>query len=95
MIPNISIEELLTYNNANIIDIRTIQNYNNNHIEGAINIPYEKLIIEPNKYLEKNRRYFIYCSKGLKSIRVCNILYKQGFNVVNVNGGYEEWIMKK
>ena len=95
MIPNIHINELLTYNNPVIIDIRSNQSYNNNHIDGSINIPYEKLIIDPIKYLNRNTKYFIYCQKGITSKKVCSILYNQGYNVVNINGGYEEWIMKK
>lgn len=95
MIPNISIEELLRLNNPNIIDIRNIQSYNNNHIIGAINIPYEKLLINSSKYLDKTKKYYIYCQKGVTSIKICKILYNQGYNVININGGYEEWIMKK
>lgn len=95
MMPSIQISELLTYNNPIIIDIRNNQSYNNNHIDGAINIPYQELITNPSKYLEKNKRYFIYCQKGLTSVKVCNRLYNQGYSVVNIIGGYEEWIMKK
>ena len=51
--------------------------------------------MNPSKYLEKNKRYFIYCQKGLTSVKVCNMLYNQGYSVVNIIGGYEEWIMKK
>jgi len=95
MIPSIQIEELLTYNNPIIIDIRSNQSYNNNHIDGAINIPYQELIINPSKYLNRNTKYFIYCQKGITSVKACNILYNQGYNVINIIGGYEEWVMKK
>lgn len=95
MISNISIEELLKINNPNIIDIRSMQSFNNNHITGAINIPYEKLLVNPCKYLEKTRKYYLYCQKGITSIKICNILYRQGYSIININGGYEEWIMKK
>lgn len=95
MIPSIEITELLSYHNANIIDIRSTQSYNNNHIDHAINVPLTKLLANPNKYLDKFQKYFIYCQKGTSSIRVCKILYNQGYKVVNITGGYEEWIMKK
>ena len=78
-----------------IILFRSIQNYNNNHIPNAINIPFEKLITNPSKYLNPNIKYFIYCQKGITSKRICNLLYNQGYNVVNIIGGYEEWVMKK
>lgn len=95
MIPNIQIKDLLELNNPNIIDIRSYQSYNNNHIDGAINIPSQELLINPEKYLDKTKKYFIYCQKGITSTRICNVLYKKGYYVVNIIGGYEEWIMKK
>lgn len=79
----------------NIIDIRSVQSYNNNHIPNAKNIPLEKLITEPNQYLNKGERYFIYCQKGLSSESVCSILSKVGYNVISIDGGYESWVLYK
>ena len=95
MISNININELLKLNGTNIIDIRSIEKYNDNHIPNAINIPQEKLILNPNKYLDKNTRYYIYCQKGMSSYNICKILTKIGFKVTNINGGYESYIMNK
>ena len=92
----VSIEELIPLlGKINLIDIRTNQSYNNNHIDGAINIPYEKLIVEPNLYLSHDKKYYIYCRCGITSKKVCTILNNLGYKVVNVKGGYEEWIIKK
>jgi len=95
MIPNINVKDLNNYNNINLIDIRSNQSYNNNHIDGAINIPYEKILIEPNKYLDMNQKYYIYCQKGITSRKLCQILQNKGYKVININGGYEEWILQK
>lgn len=96
MISSISIEDLLKLiPNINIIDLRSSQSYNNNHIDGAINIPYEKLIIKPSAYLIPTNKYYIYCQKGIMSKKVCQILSQLGYNVVHITGGYEEWILKK
>ena len=95
MIMNISIKELLTKNNINIIDIRSIEKYNDNHIDGAKNIPMILLLKEPSKYLEKNKTYYIYCQKGINSLKVCRELYKKGYNVINILEGYEGWILKR
>ena len=61
MLESISVSEL--YSKSNIIDIRSIEKYNNNHIEGSINIPFEKLITNPSKYLKRNEIYYIYCHR--------------------------------
>ena len=91
----ITIKELLSLNNPNIIDIRSVENYNNNHIPGAKNILYQELLINPIKYLNKNNVYYIYCRKGFTSLKLCEILRKQGYYVFSVVGGYEAWILHK
>lgn len=93
MLESISVSEL--YNKLNIIDIRSIEKYNNNHIDGSINIPFEKLIINPSKYLKRNETYYIYCQRGMQSKKACLILKNQGYRVVNINGGYEAWILEQ
>ncbi len=80
-------------NQVNIIDIRGVQSYNNNHIPNARNIPFEKLILNPSYYLNKNEKYYIYCQKGLSSNNICKILLNLGFDVVEIDGGYEAWII--
>ena len=96
MIYSISISELLKkIDSINIIDIRSNQSYNNNHIPNAKNIPSQLLISNPNKYLEKEKTYYIYCQKGSSSIRVCSLLNNLGYKAININGGYEAWILQK
>lgn len=92
---SISISELLSKNNINIIDIRSIEKYNDNHIDGARNIPMILLLKDPSKYLEYGKIYYIYCQKGINSIKVCRQLAKKGYDVVNVIGGYESWLLKR
>ena len=94
MMQNITIGELLKLKNINLIDIRTEQKYNNNHIPGAINIPMSKLLNTPNNYLDKTQKYYIYCWRGNNSSMVCETLARKGYKTINVIGGYEEWILK-
>lgn len=95
MVESISVYELKKLNNANIIDIRSVEKYNSRHIDNAINIPLEKLLINFNKHLDKNKKYYIYCQKGIQSRKLCQILIKNGYNVINVSGGYESWILNE
>ena len=95
MIESISVLELEQLRNINIIDMRSIEKYNNNHIMNAINIPFEKLLANFNKYLDKNKKYYIYCQMGIQSRKVCQILKNNGYNVVNIIGGYEAWILNQ
>ena len=95
MIENISVNELKKLNNANIIDIRSIEKYNNGYILNAKNISMEQLIVYPHKYLNKNQKYYIYCQKGIQSRKLCQILKKSGFYVIDISGGYEEWMINE
>ncbi len=92
---NISIHDLLNKNNINIIDIRSVEKYNDNHIDNAIHIPMLLLLKEPSKYLNKNEDYYIYCQYGKNSYKVCLNLIKQGYRVYNILGGYEAWLLDR
>ena len=95
MINSISVSELKRLGNINLIDIRNVEQYNNNHISNAVNINTNQLLINPDKYLSRGSRYYIYCQKGIQSRKLCQILANKGFNVVNIQGGYEAWILSE
>ena len=95
MIHNISVKELLQKSNIDIIDIRSVEKYNDNHIENAKNIPMQLLLQNPSKYLNYNDTYYIYCQKGINSKEVCRRLLIKGYKVININGGYESWLLEK
>ena len=92
---SINIEELLNKNNINIIDIRNNSRYNSGHIPGSINIPEVNLTLNPSKYLNKNDTYYIYCEHGSRASFVVNLLNSVGYNCVNINGGYNNYLLRK
>lgn len=94
MISSISVSELSKLlDRVKIIDIRSVEKYNDNHIPGAINIPDEKLLANYKKYLLPNEMYYLYCQKGIKSLKISQILNRLGYHTANLNGGYESWIL--
>lgn len=95
MFKTINVIELKNITNAYIIDIRSTEKYNSNHIKRAINIPLNQLLIKPEKYLSKKITYYIYCQKGIQSRKLCLILLNMGYDVVNITGGYEAWILNE
>lgn len=95
MINSISVSELKRLGDVNLIDIRNVEQYNNNHIRNAININSNQLLINPDKYLNRSNKYYIYCQKGIQSRKLCQILINKGFNVINIQGGYEAWILSE
>lgn len=47
-----------------LIDIREDYEYKNGSIKSAKNIPMGMLLNEPNKYLNKDKEYYIMCQSG-------------------------------
>ena len=93
---SISVEEFIKIKDKiNIIDIRSKRLYNINHIDNSINIELNDLLLNYSKYLNKIDKYYIYCQKGNNSLKMCNFLKNQGYNVINILGGYENWILRK
>ena len=94
MINSISISDLKSkINSINLIDIRNKIRYNSGHISGAKNIEKDDLLKNPNKYLNKQDTYYIYCERGITSYNVTIALTNLGYNVINIEGGYSRWIL--
>ena len=79
---------------VNIIGIRDNYLYKLGSIPTSRNIPMNFLLTNPEDYLKQDETYYVYCSKGLQSARVCTTLANRGYNVVNCLGGYNEYISK-
>jgi len=82
-------------NNPNfvIIDVRTPEEFAEEHIENAINIDYrsEAFRDELNN-LDKGKTYLIYCRSGVRSGKALNIMEELNFReVYNVSGGIIAW----
>ena len=73
----------------NIIDIRDKEEYNKGHFINAINIPYNLIICFPSVYLSKDKTYYIYCTSGIRSKKVCDLLRIMHYKVINVKDGYK------
>ncbi len=75
-----------------IIDIRKSYFHKLGSIPSSKNIPSNFLLMNPEKYLNKDEEYYIYCTQGIESPKVCSKLAKKGYKVVNVLGGYHDYI---
>ena len=64
-----------------IIDVSDKYSYKESHLENSINIPYDELINNYRKYLNKNDRYYLYCKSGKLSKSAVLVLSSLGYNV--------------
>lgn len=90
---SISVDNFVKLSNINVIDLRSVEKFNSNHIPGSINIPADKLLLRPYDYISTDLKYYLYCQHGISSLNVCRMLSKLGFNVVSIDGGFEEWLL--
>lgn len=73
--------------NVDLIDIREPYEFKAGHLPTAKNIPMNTILGNPEKYLDKSKKYHIICHSGSRSSMACKILRGDGFNIVNVAGG--------
>ena len=69
-----------------IIDVRSKQEYNEGHLDGAINIPLFDIKMDiKNHIADKNRIIVVYCDAGVRSLKAQKVLNMQGYkNVYNL-----------
>jgi rhodanese-related sulfurtransferase len=75
-----------------ILDVRSPDEYTQEHIEGSILIPLQTL--EKNLGLiagEKSHKIIVYCRSGARSVSASRVLADNGFTPLNVKGGILEW----
>ena len=78
--------------NTLIIDIRDELSFEYGHIDGAVNIPAEKL---DKSDLPKDKKLLICCKSGLISDTEAEKLRELGYDAENLEGGYYGWLREK
>ena len=73
-----------------ILDVREVDEFQAGHIEGVLNAPLSTLDKEYEQ-LDSSKRYYVICQGGMRSERACQFLEAEGFDVVNVEGGMNQW----
>ena len=80
--------------NSKIIDVRTLQEFQEIRIPDSENIDFydPQNFIKKITLLDKEASYFLYCKSGVRSYNSCTIMKDMGFkNVYNLVGGISDW----
>ena len=73
----------------NLLDARRKSEYEAEHLVGAENFPLD-FINQNMAQLDRNKKYYIHCAGGYRSVIMCSILQSRGFEkLVNIRGGYK------
>ena len=82
-INTVDFKELMK-NGAQIIDVRTITEFNNGHLRNSINIPLQDLKSKLDE-INKQKPVITVCASGMRSASAKGILAKNGFEVYNLS----------
>lgn len=71
-----------------VIDLRRPEEFEEIHVEGARNIPYDQLEMY-TQYLPRDKTYVLYCDRGASSLKAARELSRKGYHTVTVVGGIQ------
>ncbi len=76
-----------------VIDVRTSKEYEESHIDGAINIDFDSASPQAEiRNFDRSAIYLLYCRSGNRSSRALDIMKSMGFSrVAHIAGGINAW----
>ena len=75
--------------NISLVDVRKPNEYDAESVRGAVNLPLDFIHKNIDKY-SSNKKYYIHCQSGYRSVIASSILKANGVNdVVDVAGGFK------
>ena len=76
-----------------ILDVRTAEEFNEGHIEGAVNVDYKQdgFVEKSLTMLPKDQTIAVYCRSGRRSASAAELLAAEGYKPVNLLGGILAW----
>lgn len=85
--------ELKQSTNPQLLDVRTAEEYNGQHIEGAQNLDWNAANFEAQvQKLDPTKPVFVYCLSGGRSKKAAGKLAELGFKkIIELNGGILKW----
>ena len=76
-----------------LLDVRTQSEYNDGHIQDAINIPHDQLLKEPQLVSAyKDSQMVVFCRSGVRAGKVIEMLEGLGFKeIIDIDGDMLAW----
>ena len=92
--PQAFIERVKADTSAIILDVRQPEEFAEGHLAQAINLDWlnQTVFINGLAQLNKQKTYYIYCRSGRRSQAAAGKLKAEGFQVIDLKGGYLHWV---
>lgn len=83
-----AIQLIETDDNVTILDVRTLSEFKEGYLTGAMLIPLDSLEANLDKLTSsKNKKILVYCQSGNRSVSASRILEAHGYTPLNIKGG--------
>lgn len=84
---NAGVEGFKKSENAILLDVRSVEEYMEGHIEGSVNIPLQSIQNVRTQIPDQNRKIYVHCLSGARSARAASMLKAMGYmDVTNIGG---------
>ena len=85
-------KNIMSTQNAIVVDVRSLEEYNEGHIPNAISVPLETIENEAETKLKnKDDLILVYCRSGRRSREAALRLIEKGYTNVIDFGGIQDW----
>jgi phage shock protein E len=76
---------------AVLLDVRTPEEFRDEHVPGAVNVPLQELTARLDEVGARDRTVVVYCRSGRRSAEAARLLQHAGFRHVHDMGAMLEW----
>ncbi len=85
-------KEIMDNEESIVLDVRTKDEYDQGHIEGAVLLPVDEISAKAEEVLEdKSTKILVYCRSGNRSATAAKTLIEMGYENVLDFGGIIDW----
>ena len=76
-----------------LVDVRTQGEFVQGHLPGAVNVDWMAGdFVRHWDTVDRGRKLYLYCQAGVRSAHAARVLESLGFRVVDLTGGYAEYL---
>ncbi len=84
---NVGVRDFRSTAGAVLLDVRSLEEYSEGHIEGSTNIPLQSIEQAERVIKNKDTPLFVHCRSGGRSAQATSVLKRMGYTKVEDIGG--------